>query len=281
LAKSCPAPANFGASPVDAGPVTFCFSFGINDCEGSSRFGIEIAHDKAREGDLRDHRETSDGGVSLPPPAEESEMKLARRLSIATSVLVFWAGVASAVPVNFSLDAVTIVGGSGNVLQTYDPTLPLTGSGNIDFGLGTGTLTLQDYSLFIDLNLDGDDVEIKIENWSQNITSIDGAGNITSMGGGTQTCTVLGGLGSFICPTVGPAPDYVGPILGWPPADGAELLSSAVIDSGAQTITVIDNSNAAAGTITQFYSYTIVPEPSTGLLLLSGLVGIAVRRRCA
>jgi hypothetical protein len=54
-----------------------------------------------------------------------------------------------------------------------------------------------------------------------------------------------------------------------------------VIDSGAQTITVIDNSNAAAGTITQFYSYTIVPEPSTGLLLLSGLVGIAVRRRCA
>ena len=43
-------------------------------------------------------------------------MKLARRLSVAMSVLVLWAGVASAVPVDFSLDTVTIVGGDSEGL---------------------------------------------------------------------------------------------------------------------------------------------------------------------
>ena len=88
--------------------------------------------------------------------------------------------------------------------------------------------------------------------------------------------TNLGGLGGFVCPGVLPT------VAGWPPADGGTP-SSAVIDTLAQTITVIDTSaDGTAGTITQNYSYSIVPEPGTALLLGGGLVGFGVlgkRRR--
>ncbi len=189
------------------------------------------------------------------------------------TLLVLVAGVASATPVVFQLDDVTIVGGSFPTSQTYSPPFPIVGSGNLDPGAGTGFLTLPDYSIVIDVNLDGPDAQLDVSNWSQTITSIDGAGNITSTGGGTTTCTDLGGFGSFICPTVPPN------IAGWPPADRASALSSAVLDETLQTITVIDNSSAAAGTVTQFYSYTIVPEPGTVLLLAGGLVGLGLGRR--
>ncbi len=189
------------------------------------------------------------------------------------TLLVLVAGVASATPVVFQLDDVTIVGGSFPTSQTYSPPFPIVGSGNLDPGAGTGFLTLPDYSIVIDVNLDGPDARLDVSNWSQTITSIDGDGNITSTGGGTTTCMVLGGIGSFICPTVPPN------IAGWPPADSASALSSAVLDETLQTITVIDNSSAAAGTVTQFYSYTIVPEPGTVLLLAGGLVGLGLGRR--
>jgi hypothetical protein len=200
-------------------------------------------------------------------------MKLARRLLSTASLFVMCTGVATAVPITFQLDNVTAVGGTATASTTYVPSFPLIGSGNIDFGTGTGSVTLPDYSLFIDVNLDGDDAQVDITNWSQTITAIDGSGNITSTGGGEAACTVLGGIGSFVCPTVSPT------IAGWPPADGPELLSSAVIDEILQTITIIDNSSPVAGTVTQFYSYTIVPEPSTAFLLLGGLALMARARR--
>jgi len=204
-------------------------------------------------------------------------MKLLRRLALATIASMMSAGLASAAPVTFSLDSVTATGGTLPTIQTYVPALPLSGSGNIDFGLGTGTLSLPDYSIILDVS--GDlvlDAQLDITGWTQTITAIDVLGNITSVGGGLVACTNLGGLGGFVCPGVLPT------VAGWPPADGGTP-SSAVIDTLAQTITVIDTSaDGTAGTITQNYSYSIVPEPGTALLLGGGLVGFGVlgkRRR--
>jgi hypothetical protein len=56
-------------------------------------------------------------------------------------------------------------------------------------------------------------------------------------------------------------------------------VGSAKINPLAQTITVIDNSDANVVTITSYYSYTVVPEPSMALLMGGGLVAIAMLRR--
>jgi hypothetical protein len=205
-------------------------------------------------------------------------MALLTRLLLTLVLSIFVAGAASAVPVTFQLDNVTTVGGAFVTAQTYIPGFPITGSGNIDFGAGTGTLSLSNYSIILDVSADLVlDARIDISGWTQTITAIDGLGNITSTGGGSAVCTVLGGIGGFVCPGVAPT------IPGWPPANGTTLLSSAVLNQLAQTITVIDNSNANAGTVTQYFSYSIVPEPGTGLLVASGVFafGLYSRRRRA
>jgi len=61
-------------------------------------------------------------------------------------------------------------------------------------------------------------------------------------------------------------------------------LSSAVIDLLAQTIVITDNSSdSLAGTITQYFSYGVIPEPGTGILVGSALLGLGLngRRRSA
>jgi hypothetical protein len=197
-------------------------------------------------------------------------MKRFRHLLLASALSVLFAGAASAVPVDFAFLSSTTVGGAFPVEQTFVPALPILGSGNIDFASGTGTVTLPNYSIILDVNSDGDDARLNISNWSQTITSIDALGNVESIGGGTVQCAILGGLGSFICPGVSTT------VAGWPPAG---LLSSAVLDPILQTITVRDNSDANAGDVTTVYGYTVVPEPGTALLLGGGLMAMAMGRK--
>lgn len=200
--------------------------------------------------------------------------KLILHLVALSAITLFFAGSASAIPINLQLDNVTTMGGTFPTLTTYSPGFPITGSGDIDFGTGTGSISLIDYSSTLDINIDTVlDVRLDITNWSQTITAIDGSGNITSTGGGAVACTVLGGLGGFVCPSVPTT------VAGWAPADGATLFSSAILDTGAQTIVIVDNSNAAGGTVTSYYSYSVVPEPGTALLIGGGLIGLSLRRR--
>ena len=57
----------------------------------------------------------------------------------------------------------------------------------------------------------------------------------------------------------------------------ARELAPRLVESGAL---VVDNSSdAVAGTITQFYSYSVIPEPGTGLLVTTGLMGLGVAGR--
>ena len=198
-------------------------------------------------------------------------MKRLRHLLLASALSLVFAAAASAVPVDFTFLSTTTTGGAFPTTQTFLPALPLLGSGNIDFASGTGTLTLPDYSIIIDVGVSPADAQLDISNWSQTITSIDASGNIISTCGGSVVCTDLGGLGSFICPGVSPT------VSGWPTAGPA--LSSAVLDPILQRITVRDSSDANAGNITTVYGYTIVPEPGTALLMGGGLMALAMGRK--
>ncbi len=209
-------------------------------------------------------------------------MKRIRRIVFTAALSLMFAGAASAVPIELTLQSVDSTGGIMPSVTTYDPVLPIVdATSSIDFATGTGILNLPDYSTTITLDGGTGTARIDIANWRQTITSINIAGHIQSIGSGSSTCTDLGGLGSAVCALVATT------VAGWPPPNSGSNISSAVINPGAGTITVVDKSMFdMGGTITMNFTYepiATIPEPSTALLLGGGLAGLGMagRRRRA
>ena len=213
-------------------------------------------------------------------------MRLAAQISI-TALAVMWAGAVSAAPeaVSFSLISSANSGGAFPSVSTYDPPLPVTGSGTIDEVAGTYDVTLSDFTIRIDVVLgsgDPPDADVTIVNWGQ-VGTFTGAGDMTSTSTtGAVSCTDLGGgVGSFICALIDPT------IPAWPATgDSGDFgAPGAIIDVAANTIVITEAFDASGGQVQNTYSYTpaSVPVPTLsewsmvalGLLVMTfGIVAI-------
>ncbi len=207
-------------------------------------------------------------------------IKLSKLLLVGATVLL-WAGVATALPVTFTFVSSTSFDAGFPSTQTFAPSLPFSGSGDIDEAGGTYNVTLPDFSVVIDvLALPGDDAKIDTVGWNQIGTFAGGVGGaLTGTGvGGTLSCTDLGGgLGGLVCAGVAPL------VAAWPPtgASGPTLgAPGATIDIVAKTITVVEPYDTNGGQIQTVYSYAFTaPEPGTAVLLGAGLLGLLVAGR--
>ncbi|MEE3328005.1 MAG: hypothetical protein VX252_11775 [Myxococcota bacterium] len=162
-------------------------------------------------------------------------------------------------------------------VSTYNPPLPIAGSGTIDEVAGAYDVTLSDFSIQINVIItpgDPPDADINISNWGQ-VGTFTGAGDMTSTAAtGTVGCTDLGGgIGSFICALIDPT------VAAWPAtgASGPFGAPGAVIDVAANTIVITEAFDPNGGQVQNTYSYTpaAVPVPTLsdwGMMALGLLV---------
>lgn len=210
------------------------------------------------------------------------------RVFLIGAFAVVWAGAAGASPVTIELVASETFDAQFPSYITWDPALPMSGTGDIDEAAGTYSVNLPDFSVTVDILTDGAaDIEVATTNWGQDGTFAGGLGGAISGSSstGTVVCTVLGGVGSAVCPNILPTvPSW--PVTGDP---GATLgAPSASIDIDAKTITIVHGLDpTGGGQVRNTYSYAHAPPmipvigPLGASVLTSLILGSALvlRRR--
>jgi hypothetical protein len=204
------------------------------------------------------------------------------RPALAAALALLWAGVASAIPVTFTLESSTMFDAMFASSSTFTPALPFSGGGDVDEALGTFTFTLPDFVTDVDVFATGpgSDGVITTTGWSQTGTFAGGVGGaVTSIATGSSNC-----VGGLVCGGTWPQP-----VPAWPPTGasgptlGAPSASISLADGPGYdgTITVVNGFDSAGGQNQSIYRYSLVPEPGTVLLLAMGLTGLAATGRRA
>lgn len=189
-------------------------------------------------------------------------MRRTAALTLFTALAMFWGTAASAAPeaVTFSLISSVNSGAAFPSVSTYDPPLPIAGSGTIDEAAGTYDLSLSEFTIEINVILapgDPPDADVNILNWGQ-VGTFTGAGDMTSSSAsGTVTCTDLGGpVGALVCALISPT------VATWPPtgASGDFGAPGATIDVATNTIVVTEAYDVNGGQVQNTYTYAAAPQ---------------------
>jgi hypothetical protein len=208
------------------------------------------------------------------------------QMIVISAATMLWVGAASAELFYYVGTAQS--GGAASSSTTFTPHLPIKGSGTVNEGAGTYTLTLPTFDIHIDVGNDGPDATLTTTGFGQTGTFAAGVG-------GAMTTPPLGATGSSTCADDGGAfgplicTPFPQDVLAWPPtgASGDFGAPGANIDISTNTIIVTEPFDAGGGQIQNYYRYAVnLPTLSEWgtmalglMLLLGGMIPIMISQR--